>query len=129
MRRALCTFLILLFSLGPLAATLPANAESRLPMCCRRNGAHHCSLSAAMAAKLFPVSSSSSPAFTSPAQCPCFPGCAAAFTAPIHALVASVAGFVIQSARVHPPVANHGVTLFGKLRTRTNRGPPALHIA
>ncbi len=68
MRRVVGVFLILLFWLGPLAAVLPANAESRLPACCRRNGAHHCALSAAS----HPYSGGS-PVFAHPSQCPSFP--------------------------------------------------------
>ena len=42
MRRALSILLVLFFGLGPLTATLQGSDDSRLPACCRRNGAHHC---------------------------------------------------------------------------------------
>jgi hypothetical protein len=42
MRRALSISLVLLLWLGPFAAVLPGIDESRLPLCCRRHGVHHC---------------------------------------------------------------------------------------
>jgi hypothetical protein len=66
MRRIVGMFLVLLFWLGPLAAILPVNAELRLPACCRRLGAHHCTMSAQAV-------SGSTPVFSASLHCPNFP--------------------------------------------------------
>jgi hypothetical protein len=122
MQRVVGVFLILLFGLGPLAEALPANAESRLPACCRRHGAHHCAMAARMAAaQSLP---GSAPVFAPPATCPNYPGTLAASTATIHALTAKAAGLptLLEQAlspahqRLAPRQCQHGA--------RANRGPP-----
>jgi len=50
MRRPLCILIVALFLLGPLSVLLPGGTELQLPACCRRHGAHHCAMYAAMAA-------------------------------------------------------------------------------
>ena len=50
MRRHLSILIVALFFLAPLSALLPSSAEAQLPACCRRHGAHHCAMFAAMAA-------------------------------------------------------------------------------
>jgi hypothetical protein len=124
MRRTICAFVILLLSLGPLAATLPASNESRLPICCRRHGAHHCAMSTEITAKLSQASSSFPPAFTSPEHCPYYPGYVAATVGPVQALVFSWPGLPILFAHTHALVANFGAARFGKFHPRTTRGPP-----
>lgn len=42
--RLLSITLLLLFALAPLAALGGQDAERRLPVCCRRGGAHHCAM-------------------------------------------------------------------------------------
>jgi len=124
LRRSLGVFLILLFWLGPLLALLPAGAESRLPPCCRRHGAHHC----AMAAAYF-VPPGAPPQLAPPAQCPLFPGSAAASTAPVHALPALAAGLPVLLAQPHSPAAGRSVARLSQWRTRSNRGPPDSSLA
>ena len=125
MRRSLGVFLILLFWLGPMLSLLPAGAESRLPPCCRRHGAHHC----AMAAASRFVPPGALPQLAPPAQCPLFPGSAAASTVPIHALPALAGGLPVLLAQPHSPAAGRAAARLSQLRTRANRGPPDRSLA
>jgi hypothetical protein len=127
MRRAVGVFLILLFGVGPLAEALPVNAESRLPACCRRHGAHHCAMAAQMAAaQALPASA---PVFAPPAHCPSYPGAMAATTAAIDALTTALHGLSALLAQTHSPVAYRPVPRQSQARARTSRGPPAFSIA
>jgi hypothetical protein len=71
-RRILALSLLLLFSfplVSPLLA-LSANSDANLPICCRRNGAHHCQLKmqrSNTSAHQITIS-------TIPTQCPFYPG-------------------------------------------------------
>ena len=125
MRRSLGVFLILLFWLGPMLSLLPASAESRLPACCRRHGAHHC----AMIAAAYFVPPGAPPQLGAPSQCPLFPGSAAASTAPVHALPALAAGLPVLLAQPHSPAAGRAAARLSQLRTRSNRGPPDSTLA
>jgi len=124
MRRLVSIFLLAFFSLGPFAATLEASRDARLPACCRRHGAHHC----AMAAAYF-VPPGAPPQLAPPAQCPLFPGSAAASTAPVHALPALAAGLPVLLAQPHSPAAGRSVARLSQWRTRSNRGPPDSSLA
>lgn len=124
MRRLLSIFLILLFWLGPLAAILPANAESRLPACCRRHGTHHCAMSAEQYAQTTQASSSSNPVLTAPSHCPYFPGSMAVATTPIHALASSSADPPVLPAKAHSLAASRAGARLSQIRTRAGRGPP-----
>jgi hypothetical protein len=88
MRKGFPTFLVLLFLLGPLMAALPTSEDARLPACCRREGAHHCAMAAAMAAM---QSDGQGASFSAPLTCPYFPGTRAALLIPTHALTAAPA--------------------------------------
>src|ERR1035437_4665338 len=125
MRRFFSILMILLFGLGPLSATLPASAESRLPACCRRHGTHHCAMSAKMAAGESQASSESDPVFTTPLHCPSFPATVAASTTPIHALVTPAAGLPVLFAQTHSPSASAGATQMTQFGDHTTRGPAA----
>jgi len=128
MRRTVCAGLILLFWLGPLAAILPANAESQFPVCCRRHGAHHCSMSGAMATMANESSSASAPALTAPARCSSYPGSMLASIGPVEALAASPVTLPVLLARPHSPAAIRTAARLSELRTRANRGPPVSNI-
>ncbi|HEX4578083.1 MAG TPA: hypothetical protein VH117_12080 [Edaphobacter sp.] len=71
MRRILSTVLLLLFSLPLISPVLALTASSdvNLPACCRRNGAHHCTM------KVGPEESSSAGTSLSaiPQHCPAYP--------------------------------------------------------
>jgi hypothetical protein len=88
MRKGFPTFLILWFLLGPLMAALPDSDDAQLPACCRREGAHHCAMAAAMAAM---QSDGQGASFSAPLTCPYFPGATAALLIPTHALTAAPA--------------------------------------
>lgn len=124
MRRSLCAVLILLFWLGPLAEVLPASAESRLPACCRRHGAHRCAMSDAMASISRRASSGSAPALTAPAHCSSYPGNVLATTGPIEALLASSTALPVLLATAHSPAAVRAGAYLRELGARANRGPP-----
>ena len=126
MRRTLCILLILSYWLGPLAELLPANAESRLPACCRRHGAHRCAISAAMAAL---AASGSRPSVAAPSHCPYYPGSMAAATEPDQALAASPAGLPVLLAKAHSFAASRAAARLSQIRTRAGRGPPSFDIA
>ena len=128
MRRGLSIFLILLFGLGPLAAALPASDDSRLPPCCRRHGAHHCTMSMQMAA-LMAQATSGKPIFTAPSTCPYFPGYTAAPASTTHALAASRVSLQVLLALAHSPAASRAAIRLSQVRTRAGRGPPATTLA
>jgi len=124
MRRALCFWLILLLWLGPLAAYLPASAESRLPACCRRHGVHRCTMSATRDRR----ASGALPALGAPSHCPQFPGLTATFPAPVKALAVSLPA--LPALFVLPLSSNAlaAAPLLSKIDSRSNRGPPISDI-
>jgi hypothetical protein len=128
MRRTVCVSLILLFWLGPFAAALPATAETRLPACCRRSGAHHCAMPAAMVVIAVHASPGSAPRLTAPAHCSSYPGFMLASTGPIEALITSPAWLGVTLAEPHSPAARRAAARLSELRTRANRGPPISQI-
>jgi len=121
MRRGLSIFLILLFGLGPLAAALPARAESRLPACCRRNGEHHCAMDAIQV-----LQSGTDGAFSSPARCPLYPANQPASVKPVHALAPKPAALPALRKQEHTQAASRVRITDGPLCTRASRGPPAI---
>jgi hypothetical protein len=124
MRRAFSIFFVLLFGLGPVAATLNAEQDSGLPACCRRHGTHHCAMSARMAAAIA-ESASSQPIITAPATCPFFPGYTAETASAPQALAASTVNLPSLLAQSHSPAAGRAAARLSKIRTRASRGPPA----
>jgi len=130
MRRLLSIFLILFFWLGPLAATLPASDDdSRLPICCRRHGAHHCAMSSRMRATMAAESAGSTAAFTAPVTCPYFPGYTAGPATSTHALTASGISLPALLAQAHSAAAARAAARLSQIRTRVGRGPPASILA
>jgi len=124
MRRALSIVLILFFGLGPLAATLSASDDLRLPSCCRRHGVHHCAMSVRPTA-MAEAAPSGKLTLSAPLTCPCFPGYAAAPTTATHALAASPVSLPILLAPTHSPAVDHAAARLSQIRTRAGRGPPA----
>ncbi len=116
MRRPLSILMVALFVAGPLSVLLPGGAELQLPACCRRHGAHHCAMFAAMAAP--PPGSSW---LIAPDRCPLYnaghlapvpvfalshapaaPGFAATFLIPAHSFFATLSRPAIPSSRGPP---------------------------
>ncbi len=128
MRRALAILLVLSFSLGPLAATLEAGDDARLPACCRRHGAHHCAMSASMASVLAEAATGRS-IVTAPATCPAFPGSLAAIAPAPQALAASAVSLPALLPQPHSPAALRASAQLSQIRTRAGRGPPASLLA
>jgi hypothetical protein len=128
MRRGLCAVLILLFWLGPLAAMLPASAESQLPACCRRHGAHHCAISDGRALQAARAISGTDPSLSASAHCSSYPGCMIATTGSVEGLLASPATLPFLLATAHSPAAIRAAARLSALRARANRGPPASNL-
>jgi hypothetical protein len=128
MRRALAIFLALFFSLGPLAATLEGGDDARLPACCRRQGAHHCTMPAQMASMLADAASGT-PVLTAPSTCPAFPGSAAATPAAPQALAGSAISLPALLAHPHSAVSGRAAARLSQYRTRAGRGPPHFFLA
>src|SRR5580704_12128026 len=124
MRRAFSILLVLLFGLGPLAATVDGD-DASLPACCRRHGVHHCAMVDAALARMVQAALST-PRFTAPSRCPQYPtlGNAAPSTALAlahapEAMTARISEFLSGS-----PSGSHASSIH--LRTPALRGPPAL---
>ncbi len=124
MRRPLAIMLVLFFALGPLQGVLQASDESRLPACCRRNGAHHCAMNQDMRAAL-ERAIGSTPAFTAPATCPSFPGFVLGILTPSHALAPLRSWAPVLIEQPHSPVAANAVVIKIAIDTRSGRAPPA----
>lgn len=128
MRRALAALLILFFGLGPLTATLQADDESRLPACCRRHGAHHCSMADAMRAQLVALATSKTPALTAPSHCPLYPHSNSATTAPNCAMAAVLSSADLLAARrLKLDLPDAMASNIARLN-RTGRSPPLSKI-
>jgi hypothetical protein len=123
MRRALSILLVLFFSLGPLAATLQGDDDARLPACCRRHGAHHCAMTAQMAAMLVGAESGK-PVLTAPSTCPAFPGSVAATAPAPQALAGSAVSLPALLAHPHSPAGGRSAARLSQIRTRAGRAPP-----
>ena len=121
MRRLLAIALTLLFSLpliSPLLA-LSGGASANLPICCRRNGAHHCMGNMAMdpfgpGLKLIPR----------PERCGAFPQ--ATNAVPHLQLAAPAASLLFAEAVSHPSVKpqTQALARIALDRSRHKRGPP-----
>jgi hypothetical protein len=124
MRRPLAILMVLFFALGPLQGVLEASDDARLPVCCRRHGAHHCAMSEGMMAAL-EQALSSTPAFTAPATCPSFPGFALGFSTPSHALPASDLSLPILLEQARASIHSAADARMAPIRARAGRAPPA----
>lgn len=122
MRRWISTLLILFFGLGPLTGLLEASDSSRLPLCCRRHGAHRCAMTTRAAAMF---ASSPAPAMAAPATCPRFPGFMAGPSTASYALLASAASLPVLLVQAHSPATAHADACLRPIRTHAGRGPPA----
>jgi len=125
MRRALSLFLILFFGLWPLAATLPAGDDLRLPPCCRRHGAHHCAMAMRLAALMSQAESGGTPVAEAPSTCPLYPGTGAAFSLPAPALAVQVSAIHAQATRSFVSFGPADAPIENPACIHAGRGPPA----
>ena len=102
MRRALSICLIFFFAFGPLSAVFQAGEESRLPACCRRDGAHHCAMSEDALARIVQASGATH-VLTAPAHCPLYPGTAPATVSRVHAPTVSFSTSFALLSRAYSP--------------------------
>lgn len=124
MRRFVGIFLILTLWLGPVAAFSPAGAESRLPACCRRHGAHHCM----MAVERMAFTPGSTPAVRAPLHCPCYPSAYTAVTASAGVLASSTFRMAVRFAAMPVPSLGRRAMHAAVGSCRFDRGPPAARI-
>jgi hypothetical protein len=117
----LASFFIAFFLLGPLAAAL-GDDDASLPPCCRRHGAHHCSMARLRTAIL----ASGKPIVNAPSTCPSYPGDNALTAAPLYGIAPARATQFSLSAQIHSPAAAHAAARASQARTRSSRAPPAL---
>jgi len=137
MRRLLSILLLLGLVLGPAFEAIPAQAlasgiagqrsgwtgkvdESTIPLCCRRNGKHHCTMAE-------PATQSRETVLTSSECCPCYPHSIAA-TAPSSGF--AIAAQAFQPAQTGEKSAIRAIELAARLSTldrlHAQRGPPSL---
>jgi hypothetical protein len=123
MRRALSISLILLLWLPAIAAVLPGSADSRLPFCCRRHGAHHCAMDAATDSAQSP---NSGHVVNAPSRCPQFPGAIPATISPAFVTASAPAEWPALTAGIYARVARRDAARAGRLNAQLDRGPPSL---
>jgi len=121
MRRGVSLLLLSFFLLGPLAAPL-GDDDASLPACCRRHGAHHCSMARLRAAIL----ASGNPIVTAPSTCPSYPGDNALTPSPLHSLAPATSAEFSLPAALHSPTGARAAACVSAAHTRSSRAPPAL---
>ncbi len=124
MRRPLAILMVLFFALGPLQGVLGASDDSRLPACCRRNGAHHCEMNAEMMAAMHRIYGST-PAFAAPSTCPMFPGLGAGYTTLPQLVMPTPAGLPVLREQNLSPLAVIVRARTFPAGTSDGRAPPA----
>ena len=114
-RRLPAIFLLSVFSLALIVPVVWLEPDSKLPACCRREGLHHCAMTA-----------ESSGGSAIQAVCPVFPGTSAApayskltGARPLQAVEASIAAQTAVRARTE--ILAHSFSH----RAQPKRGPPA----
>jgi len=128
MRRGLPFLLILTFLLGPLAAALQTEDDSRLPACCRRHGEHHCAMGGGGAAAL-QAAAGSTPVFAAPAKCPFFPRAIASLSQTQAAENRAAAMATVQSEQPYVPAPIDEVIPAAVHSPHTGRAPPRVNTS
>jgi hypothetical protein len=123
MRRCFSIFLILTFALGPLSALADGSGDANLPACCRRDGAHRCSMKMRRAA-MRALDGSGRTTIGVPATCPAFPGLAAMYAAAPPALTATQASVQGTPQRGVAMVGRSKTASWSLIRAHAGRGPP-----
>jgi hypothetical protein len=117
MRRFLAILLLAAFGLPAVAPLLALgqDTDANLPLCCRRNGAHHCTMGMAQ----------DSNAPTASARCPSFPQpSAVAPSLTLTALIATQPLLKLPSATPAAPARAETQRRISRERSRHTRGPP-----
>jgi len=123
MRRALSILLMLLFGAGPLSFVFTASAETSLPECCRRHGAHHCTVGDRQA------QTSTGDVLKVPSRCSQYPHHPSATTPSCASLSPCFAGILhIDRGLKCSPSPDPAFTSV-HLRTPVLRGPPGTHLS
>jgi hypothetical protein len=128
MRRGFSIFLILLFGLGPLSATISASEDANLPACCRRHGAHHCAMGQRAAEPMAEMEPGSAPVATAPQTCPDYPGSTAAILMAPHALRAEATHFPVPAAHIFKRASIRVKFSSSANQTHAGRGPPGANL-
>ncbi|MGA7244411.1 MAG: hypothetical protein WBX19_14585 [Terracidiphilus sp.] len=123
MRRAISILFVVLFGLGPLAATIDGD-DGSLPACCRRHGAHHCAMSDTILARAVQAALRT-PGFTAPSHCPQYPIQGNAAPSPKLVLARVPTGETAEIAERLPVSPSGAKARSIHLRTPALRGPPA----
>jgi hypothetical protein len=124
MRRTLSILLIVFFGFAPFAALAQGSHESRLPVCCRRRGAHHCEMPEDAAARIVAATSGSTATIGAPSRCPLYPGTLHATLTPVFALAPQhpVPAALQIAERIHTISASRADSSI--FSAHTVRGPP-----
>jgi len=122
MRRALSISLMVLFWLPALVALAPGSDDLRLPLCCRRHGAHHCAMDSAQG-------SVSGTAIKAPSHCPAFPSAVPAPAARVFVASAAPSTWPALKSAIISRVARREAARAAQLRAQVDRGPPVSPLA
>jgi hypothetical protein len=125
MRRGFSILLMLVFGLMPLSPLIDGSEDTRLPVCCRRHGAHHCSMNVAAREVMDP---GGNPALAAPPTCPDYPGDATALCTPPPALTVSTpsVSILVEQASVASVAAAAPASTSGS--ACSGRGPPTKNL-
>ncbi len=127
MRRVPAILQVFLFSFSLIGPALSVDAESNLPACCRRDGKHHCGMTAAEMADMAQTPPSGPAAGARRAKCPFFPSGGAVLPHSGAALLGASwpAGVSVAAAIAIRAQAQAGYrTWLGE--SHHKRGPPSL---
>jgi hypothetical protein len=125
LRKLISILLLVVFGLPfvPQLFAATAKSESNLPACCRRNGKHHCMMSASEKQD----GAKTSPEFRAPLEkCPYAPAAVAVSHHPATKIAASSA--IYAEMLSHPSVRpqTESKRRISQDRSRSKRGPPTL---
>jgi hypothetical protein len=116
MRRFLAILLLAAFGLPAVAPLLAQDPDANLPICCRRNGTHHCSMGTGQ--------NSDTPAAS--ALCPSFPQqSAVAPSLTLTAIIATQPSLKLPLATLSAPSRAETQRRISRERSHQTRGPPA----
>jgi hypothetical protein len=120
MRRVFAIFLLAAFGL-PVAApalALTQDSDARLPVCCRRHGAHHCAGNMLHTSTNAPAASAICPNYPQPGATPA--------TAPFTALVSTQATTTPHFTTLTLAQQAETTRRIARERSRHKRGPPSI---